>query len=424
MERETKNISDVQIDSGKVNGSTLELADASTCWKDGITVTDQQHSADIMEEQDYTNPITCPVPPITCPASPITCPTPPVIRPAPPIPPLINDLNKVTMSQFRTFRKDTISGFYDLLFPKSGKPKKVLMIKAPEFSGKSVIGHLLVERLLENRSRSVVYLRCYRLEENESVASLVFKTTGRRLTEVLEMKDCVLVMDEAECSYKDDYFWKTIVQESLKDDVYPGLRLVFLSSTGYCERFQINIMHDLPIDLPPQNIFGLETTPGLYLKYKEFEEMVAGTIFERAKDIIYLVCSNHIVVAIRVLDFLYDAFKNYPSTSLQEIQSALYSKNLLNYMGSWLAASKSCLSMVFSVQNLDKSTRLRIKSTFHKVAYGAVVNLKDDSLNEECRNDAKWLVKNGFLYENNEGELQFPSQMHLKVWLNSTREEE
>ncbi|KAJ3320724.1 hypothetical protein HDV06_005017 [Boothiomyces sp. JEL0866] len=327
---------------------------------------------------------------------------------------------------FKTIRKDTILKFYDLLFPTSGNHHNVLFIKAPPYSGKTGFAQLLCQLLMEDTSRSVVYLRCNYLQDNESVASLFAETAKCDLKDFLHRnEERVLIMDEAQCSYSDSYFWKTIVKNALSSDSFPGFRLVILSSFGSFDPFRVVEREGTPIEIPSASIFGLYSQPGLNLQYEEFQEMIAGTIFADSQDDIWLLCSNHIGIACSTLNFLKDVFKkSSQAISQQQVQSALYSKKLLYNMYSRRGMpTKPSFSKMVEANKIDSEDRLRINSILDRVAKGENLKLNEEAFSAGSRNAAELLVKYGFLFEDDEKILQFASQMHLKVWLDSNRKD-
>ncbi|KAJ3276606.1 hypothetical protein HDV01_004139 [Terramyces sp. JEL0728] len=329
---------------------------------------------------------------------------------------------------FKTEREKTVRAFYDLLYPTAGIQYDVVFIRAPPCSGKTGIAHNLCRLLFENQHRSVVCLHCCRLKEDgESVASLFERKTNFSLEEFIRRKEeRVLILDDAQCAYQDNDFWRKIVKSTLGNKL-PNLKLVLLASYGSYNPYKALISGGPLVTIDEENVFLLHDEPdrpSLSLQFEEFEEMISGTVLEKSKEEIWLVCANHIGVAFSVLEHLTHIFHNFGSVSRAQILLALYDNRLLAaaamHRGMPTLEAISTLSMTHKAAGVDIH---HMRKILDQVACGALLKLNSRTFTPEIEKAADLLVRYGFLYEDAEKRLCFASQMHLKVWLMSIREQ-
>ena len=333
--------------------------------------------------------------------------------------------NEGVPGNFQTLRKNRLLNFYHLLFPQndSNSHMNLLFFRAPPYSGKTGFAQLFFQLLCEDSKRSVVFLRCNDLIENESVASLFLKKVGCSLGEFLDRKEeRVVILDEGQCSYSDESFWCNVIKNTLGNS-YGGLRFVVMTSFGSFNPYRTSIRDGTPIEVPPENTFGLLGDVGLKLVLEEFEEMIEGSMFEESKEIIWALCSDHIGIASSLFRYLQDSFHAIRPTQ-GEVQSALYSIRLLNDL-----VNRRGMPSLFSFNKIIKAYKLenevsivqKMKETMDRIAVGEKLTSKGGAISPGTLDVVALLIKYGFLFEDKLGFLYFASQMHLKVWLNSNR---
>lgn len=303
----------------------------------------------------------------------------------------------------------------------------LLFFRAPPFSGKTGFAQLLCQLLLQDCNRSVVFLRCNKLAESESISSLFEKTTNSTFDMFLERKEeRVIILDEAQCSYTDISFWKTVVKNTLGNE-FKGLRLVILSSFGSFNPYRQSLRDGTPIEVPCGNTFGLFESPskvGLKLLRDEFNEMVDGSHFEDSKEIMWPLCSDHIGIASSLLRFLSDSFHGITPT-VSSVQAALYSNKLLSdFTHRRGMPTLSSFNKIIQSYKLESEIAIieRMKAFMDRIASGKMLKASDDTRSPGSIDAIALLIKYGFLFEDITGYLHFASQMHLKVWLYSNRE--
>jgi hypothetical protein len=115
---------------------------------------------------------------------------------------------------FRTLRQETLAQFYLLLFPSQELRRNVLFIKAPPFSGKTGLGQLFCQLLGQDPKRSVVFLSGQEMNiGTEDFSSFFGRIVGYSLDSFLDRpEERVMILDEAQCTYSDERFWKVIVK--------------------------------------------------------------------------------------------------------------------------------------------------------------------------------------------------------------------
>lgn len=330
---------------------------------------------------------------------------------------------------FRTYRQETIAKLYELLFRESYK--SVLFIRAPPLSGKTGIAQLLCLRIRENPNRSVVFLSCQdmNIENGENFNSFFYRMVKCPLDVFLARpEERVIILDEAQCAYVDDNFWRVIVKGALNANHFPGLRIILLASFGSFNPYRVSAREGTPIAIPKENTVGLYDTylqAGLFLKLSEFKEMIAGTQFEPHEENIWALCSNHIGIASAILNHLDNTLRSLGPITSDQVMSALYSKSLLQTLSRYSRGMPTLASFSKLVQGYcrDLSTEdvARLKKILHRVAMGELLTSDDQARSPGSSSAVDLLLKYGFLFEDERHILCFASQMHLKVWLDSNR---
>ncbi|KAJ3297102.1 hypothetical protein HDU79_004709 [Rhizoclosmatium sp. JEL0117] len=298
------------------------------------------------------------------------------LRPNYPVPVL--ETNEGLPGVFRTMRDETVKAFTRLLFPEAGGVAlPVVFICGPPMSGKTGLAQLLTSALRQVKNRSVVFLRAQQSLEDEPVSAFFERKTQVSWTSFLAYKgERVLIVDEAQVMYDDINFWTDCVKSCL-GGAYGELRMVLLSSFGCFES-------GAPIQFPGENTFSLMRTsdsenvnhsivkPSLSLKRAEFKEMVNGTLLDT--ELGRNLCANHVGVAKEILQYVQQRFNNCQA-------------------GEVLAS-------------VADGNDMKVVDVANTPGGSAAIEV---------------LTKHGFLFENEDGCLQFASQMHLKVWLESNR---
>lgn len=336
--------------------------------------------------------------------------------------------NEGVPGRFTTWRKETVENFYQLLFPEQGSgqgpARSVIFIKAPPYSGKTGLGQLLTLRLREIQTCSVVFLSAQELDPaNEKVQHLFERMAKISLKDFLDRTEQrVIIVDGAQCTYFDQNFWNVTIKLALSGNRYPQLRIVLLSSFGSFNPFRDSARAGIPIEIPADNVFGLSSSPGLNLQFREFQEMVEGTRFEQFLDIIWVLCSNHIGIATSILAYLERTSLSWGwrTLTLDQVRNILYSNDILKSLSRERGMPHfDSFSKIVRAQNFSQEQVVKMKSTLQRVAMGEMFGLGSPGSNDAVET----LLKHGFLFENQDRTLSFASQMHLKVWLYSTRED-
>jgi hypothetical protein len=341
--------------------------------------------------------------------------------------------NEGVPATFVTHRKNMITEFCQILFPNEGLlHRNVIFMKAPPNSGKTGFGQLLFLQLAERASRSVVFLRCNALKENETVAELFQRADGSE-NETLESyvsqrgtDERVLIIDEAQASYVDTFFWKTTVKNT-QGNAYPGLRIVILSSFGSFNEYRIRGRRGTPIVILERDTYSLYSGPdksGLALRPNELEEMIANWPFKEHTDTIRLLSSNHIGMASAILNYLTEKLHGLPQPApATSIKRALYNNSLITVVSQ--NRGMPTLNAIEQLMELYKgelgdTDMRRLREVMNGVASGKDI-LANEAPTPHTNKVVGLLVEYGFLFEDEERCLRFASNMHVKVWLYSTR---
>lgn len=191
-----------------------------------------------------------------------------------------------------------------------------------------------------------------------------------RYSLVEQLEERVMIVDGSQCSLSDEYFWKVVVKQALNGSRFPGLRIVLFSSFGSFNSYRISKREGTPIAIPSENSFGLYSSPGLNLQFEEFKEMAVGTVCAPFLDIIWKLCSNHIGVASTILKYLDINLRSLGSISVNQLESTLYSKGLLQTLAHdrGMPTFSSFAKLVKSHSNLTDEEVAKMKDILHRVA--------------------------------------------------------
>jgi hypothetical protein len=342
-----------------------------------------------------------------------------------PIP--VTDTNEGVPGTFRTYRTTTIQRFHDLLYSVDVPRKTVLFIKAPPFSGKTGLAQLLCQKLMEDVSRSVIFLTCQRMKPEENFETFFNRSVEIDYIDFTEKQsfDRVIVLDEAQCTYNCEYLWKTTIKDTLGNK-NRGLRIILLSSFGSYDPLGISLRQGTPISVPLDNQFNLfqsDLKPGLGLYENEFEEMIKGSPYYQSKDVIWNLCSNHIGMANITLVYLRRMLNNYSGVVDESIvERALRSNDFLRHIISFARGIPSYKALQTIIENYKlHDFRDKMFRVVERVSLGEILKLDSEAISAGSREPTELLIKYGFLFEDDEGYLHFASQMHVKAWLFSTR---
>ncbi|ETP14823.1 hypothetical protein F441_10263, partial [Phytophthora nicotianae CJ01A1] len=210
----------------------------------------------------------------------------------------------------------------------------------------------------------------------------------------------------------DDLLWNGYIKNTL-DGENPGMRFVLFSSCGNLDFYRI---------IPPENTFGLDSKPGLHLTRVELDEMVHSSCVAIVCDPVWIMCLQHIGIARSMLTFLSLKFRSMRvgMISAGDMEMELRSPGLLEYSGASYRgiATPDALERVKQAHDLSAESYRKIYEAINVVASGKVVHSHDWPTSQ---NTVELLTKYGFLYEDQTKQLQFPSNVHLKIWLQSTR---
>ena len=153
--------------------------------------------------------------------------------------------------------------------------------------------------------------------------------------------------------------------------------------------------------------------------------MASGSRYESYLEIIWKLCSNHIGVASTILKYVDNNLRSLGTISVNQLQSTLYSKGLLQTLAHdrGMPTFSSFSKLVAENRNLTDEEVAKMKDILHRVAMGEILHLADEARSPGSTDAVELLVKYGYLFEDDKDILRFASQMHLKVWLNSNRED-
>ncbi|ORY37661.1 hypothetical protein BCR33DRAFT_742176 [Rhizoclosmatium globosum] len=348
------------------------------------------------------------------------------LRPDYPVPVL--ETNEGLPGVFRTMRDETVKAFTRLLFPEAGGVAlPVVFICGPPMSGKTGLAQLLTSELRQAKNRSVVFLRAQQSLEDEPVSAFFERKTQVSWTSFLAYKgERVLIVDEAQVMYDDINFWTDCVKSCL-GGAYGELRMVLLSSFGCFES-------GAPIQFPGGNTFSLMSTsdsenlnhsivkPSLSLKRAEFKEMANGTLLDT--ELGWNLCANHVGVAKEILQYVQQRFNNCQAGEVNpaEVELLLRSRDLISHISKCRGMPLfMSVNAIIHNYNLNSETSAKMTSVLESVADGKDMKVVDVANTLGGSAAIEVLTKHGFLFENEDGCLQFASQMHLKVWLESNR---
>ncbi|KAL8025120.1 hypothetical protein Plhal710r2_c003g0017141 [Plasmopara halstedii] len=322
---------------------------------------------------------------------------------------------------FKTLRKATVAAFASLL-----DRIPVIFIRAPPLSGKTALCDLLYDHIVRSKPDALVSRILANQMPVDGKFTEFFKFLyGYEFEAFCAHKgDRVVLIDEAQITYNDEQLWRGYVKGAL-DSQIRGLRFVLFSSYGSFNIYRKFERAGTPILVPPQNTFGLNATPykpGLQLSREELKEMAQNSIGISASDLIWILCSGHIGIARAILIFLHRKFGSGKPND-EDVELELRSLGLLQEIRSSYRGipSADAFERVKDANNLPDEAVLKMIGILNGVASGKVVLVSDGHRTPRSQFAAELLTRYGFLYEDQAGQLQFASSMHLKIWLYSNR---
>ncbi|KAL7688294.1 hypothetical protein Plhal304r1_c019g0066911 [Plasmopara halstedii] len=322
---------------------------------------------------------------------------------------------------FKTLRKATVAAFASLL-----DRIPVIFIRAPPLSGKTALCDLLYDHIVRSKPDALVSRILANQMPVDGKFTEFFKFLyGYEFEAFCAHKgDRVVLIDEAQITYNDEQLWKGYVKGALESQIR-GLRFVLFSSYGSFNIYRKFERAGTPILVPPQNTFGLNATPykpGLQLSREELKEMAQNSIGISASDLIWILCSGHIGIARAILIFLHRKFGSGKPND-EDVELELRSLGLLQEIRSSYRGipSADAFERVKDANNLPDEAVLKMIGILNGVASGKVMLVSDGHRTPRSQFAAELLTRYGFLYEDQAGQLQFASSMHLKIWLYSNR---
>jgi hypothetical protein len=175
------------------------------------------------------------------------------------------------------------------------------------------------------------------------------------------------------------------------------------------------------VPVPAQNTILLED---FVLQRTEFNEMIAGSRFEKFSDLIWQRCSAHNGVASRILITL-----NYDYPENEKIDD----KKLLHWLHSdqifrafHLCRGFVCMETLHKIgvaYELEKKVMVQMYEILAMVAQGKEVRLSDIVQSQGGDEAVDFLLQIGFLIETSQGFLEFASKVHLIYWQLSSHPE-
>ncbi|KAG1705868.1 hypothetical protein DVH05_002432 [Phytophthora capsici] len=331
-----------------------------------------------------------------------------------------NEYTRDAPSEFQTLRSTLVDSVINLLFPPTGDHRPLLFFRAPPFSGKSTLCDLLCDRLAKTKPE-VLVARVLATRKPSSVSfSEYFKSVYNcELDKFWDLTcDRVLLIDDAHLTYDDVFLWLGLLKNTYERR-FRCPRIVLFTSYG-SGRHEYNGTDFTVDEFDTFGLNGNDTKPGLQLSRPELDEMIGGSIFAQVRDLIWHLSSAHIGVAHDILSFLAEEFKNKPSESINasEMELALRSVGLMNYM----LEKRGIQTYQTFERTVEKEERFRgsyldINYLTYRTLCGEVVLSTDQTKTLAI----EFLIKFGFFYEDENKHLQFPSNMHMKIWLYSKR---
>ena len=196
------------------------------------------------------------------------------------------------------------------------------------------------------------------------------------------------------------------------------------------------------VSLLPNDVAGM---PGVQFTRQEVEEVIAYgatmlpqtyplrppldmRMVRKVADLVWVLCDGHVSVMWAIINFLSESYRDrWDKVGRQEMQFGLQSSDLIDFMEQRLPA----LPTPFSVADLGISRHpghsLPVREVMGKVltevAFGAELRPEDVEARALGSDAIDLLTRKGYLYVRKEGWLCFASNMHRKVWLETSREE-
>ncbi|KAL7999491.1 hypothetical protein Plhal703r1_c25g0106011 [Plasmopara halstedii] len=303
-------------------------------------------------------------------------------------------IRKWSSCNIQDVAKATVAAFASLL-----DRIPVIFIRAPPLSGKTALCDLLYDHIVRSKPDALVS----RIMANQMPVDGKFT----EFFKFLYGYDC------------------GGIREGALESQIRGLRFVLFSSYGSFNIYRKFERAGTPILVPPQNTFGLNATPykpGLQLSREELKEMAQNSIGISASDLIWILCSGHIGIARAILIFLHRKFGSGKPND-EDVELELRSLGLLQEIRSSYRGipSADAFERVKDANNLPDEAVLKMIGILNGVASGKVMLVSDGHRTPRSQFAAELLTRYGFLYEDQAGQLQFASSMHLKIWLYSNR---
>lgn len=355
---------------------------------------------------------------------------------------------------FYSYRCETIDVFFSLLF-RDPDPLRFVFIRAPPLSGKSGLCDLMYNRILNCKDSSINVLRvlCNKLDKLKLKDYLKSKLSIDLDTFCGLQGIQVLLLDEAQITYNDSDLWTGLFKNTMEGDQdYRNMRIVLFSSYGSFDMFREEERSGTPISIKPSHIFGLSVPPSkasLQLKFNEFMEMVKDSeVGCKVHELVWYLSSGHIGIAGAILHFLRVKFGT-KDEKIENLESELRSSNLLDYIRSYYRGiptleafqkvlenqkraselrirkdngnNLQCIECIEKSNNDIDALKLKMSTIMNDVALGEVILVSNGDRTPRSRRAVELLTRFGFLYEDEHGQLHFASQVHLKIWLRSTR---
>ncbi|TMW69307.1 hypothetical protein Poli38472_001463 [Pythium oligandrum] len=331
-------------------------------------------------------------------------------------------------STFRTYRSATVHAFFRLLFPPGGNFLPLIFVRAPPLSGKSAMFDLLYNHIVLSQPDALVArVSANFMPESTTFCQYFSSTYGCDFKAFCKLDyEKVVLIDEAQVTYDDDLLWLGYLKNTLEGKVH-GLRFVLFSSYGSFDIYREDVRPGTPILVPPGNTFGLNAAPskpGLQLTRVELDEMIHGSIGAAVGDLIWILCSGHIGIARAILRFLHGKFgSKKASIAPEDLEAELRSVRLLRYIRDSYRGipTLDAFQRVIQGRQLADESKLKMSEVMSSVASGKIVLASDGERSPRSRLAVELLTRFGFLYEDYNKQLQFASNMHLKIWLHSNR---
>lgn len=143
--------------------------------------------------------------------------------------------------------------------------------------------------------------------------------------------------------------------------------------------------------------------------------MVGGGMKAEAVDVIWSMCGGHIGLAHATLRFLRLRLGHALHTiDASSLSVELHSRDLLVHLGS-LKRGMPTPEAVTSMAKFTGLSEAKVAGILNEVALGHTVLANDMNM------EKGHLTRSGFLYEDENRHIQFASDVHKTLWLNSSQ---